>query len=488
MTGRIRPRRPSRSRIQPFPLPRLRILLRTRRVQVLLACAVALVVAAVAVLTAVSRAGSPDGGPSGSQTRTATIGLMAPMSGDLASVGTAVRNAVRLAVDEANADGASPGWKIRVSVQDDLSRPDGGAQAAGELAADDTVIGVVGPLSSTVAMVAMPTLSAAGIAVVSPSNSQPGLTGLDTAPPRARPYRTYFRLSGTDALQARTGAEYAVRTMGRSRIAVVDGGPDFGVSLAERFTSDARDLGATVTGIHKVHGSTDDPAELDAVAGQLRDEIPDLVYVATGYAFAAKLRNELDAHGPSVSVLGSDGLFDPRYPRRTQSASEGDVVTDLGAPLSELPQAGSFAAAYLQRWGGDVTNHDTNRDGSGHGSGGDRTATSAATHGKVPRASDRPNPAASPSPSPDVDAIPPVAAYAYDATRALLRAAGGVLPGRGQVDAATRAAIVTAVGEGRFPGVTGEVGFDVWGDAVAPVVTVYAVRVQLFVPVGVYRP
>ncbi len=491
-----------------------------RRVPAVLAAAVALIVVIAAVVMVKLATGSPADGPSGARTQTATLGLMAPLSADLAPVGTAVRNAVRLAVDEANSQGAIPGWKIRMSVQDDLSRPDGGARAAGTLAADQSVIGVVGPLSSTVAMVALPTLDAAGIAVVSPSNSRPELTGAASSTPRTRPYRTYFRLSGTDVLAARYAAEYAVRVMGRSRIAVVDGGPDFGTSLAERFAAEASRLGATVTGIHPVDGSADDGSEVDQVARHLRAEAPDLVYVATGYAFAVKLRNELAEHGPAVSLLGSDGLFDPHYPGRTQSASEGDLVTDLAAPLSELPGAGQFAAAYLDRWpdeaagdnnrgsdarsgepgrgvpasgsptsGGPVSGGGTGggaRTGAGGpGGGGDRvapgTGSPAGGDGRV-TVSARP----AVSPSPDVDVIPPVAAYAYDAARALLRAAGGVLPGRDKVDEATRAAIVTAVGQGRFPGATGDVGFDAWGDPLTPVVTVYAVRNQTFVPVWIH--
>ncbi|WP_052914939.1 branched-chain amino acid ABC transporter substrate-binding protein [Protofrankia coriariae] len=481
-----------------------------------LAAVVAVTVALVAVLAVALAGGPPAHGPSAARARTATLGLIAPLSADRTPVGAAVRNAVRLAVDEANAQGTIPGWKVRLSVQDDLSRPDGGARAAGTLAADQSLIGVVGPLSSTVAMVALPTLDAAGIAVVSPSNSQPELTGITSsallASPaaRGRPYRTYFRLSGTDVLAARDAAEFAVRVIGRQRIAVVDGGPDFGTSLAQRFATEATRLGAAVTGTHRVDGSADDTTEVEQVARYLRIEAPDLVYVATGQAFAGKLREELAEHGPAVSILGSDGLFDPHYPEQARDTAEGDLVADLGAPLSALPAAGRFAAAYLDRWPAESDSDSAGggdpRSGEPHGgeSGRDAPATGApaggGSTGGSPAAA---GPAgdgqadgdghavvsASPavSPAPDVDVIPSVAAYAYDAAQALLRAAAGVLPGRDTVDEAARAAIVTAVGQGRFPGVTGDVGFDAWGDPLTSVVTVYEIRRQRFVPVWVHR-
>ncbi len=327
-------------------------------------------------------------------------------------------------------------------------------------------------------------------------------------------------------LAARDAAEYAVRVIGRHRIAVVDGGPDFGTSLAQRFATEATRLGAAVTGTHRVDGSADDTAEVEQVARYLRAEAPDLVYVATGQAFAGKLREELAEHGPAVSILGSDGLFDPHYPEQARDAAEGDLVADLGAPLSALPAAGRFAAAYLDRWPAESDSDSAGggdpRSGEPHGGEPGRDAPAAgAPAGGGASSADGPSAVSPPgggsaggspaaagpagdgqadggghavvsaspaaSPAPDVDVIPSVAAYAYDAAQALLRAAAGVLPGQDTVDEAARAAIVTAVGQGRFPGVTGDVGFDAWGDPLTSVVTVYEIRGQRFVPVWVHR-
>jgi ABC-type branched-subunit amino acid transport system substrate-binding protein len=80
------------------------------------------------------------------------------------------------------------------------------------------------------------------------------------------------------------------------------------------------------------------------------------------------------------------------------------------------------------------------------------------------------------------EAIPAVAAYAYDAARAIIRAAATVLPGRTTVDAATRHDLVTAIGSGSFAGITGSVAFDRWGDTRSPTVVLYTVLGGRFVP------
>jgi ABC-type branched-subunit amino acid transport system substrate-binding protein len=81
--------------------------------------------------------------------------------------------------------------------------------------------------------------------------------------------------------------------------------------------------------------------------------------------------------------------------------------------------------------------------------------------------------------------IPALAAYGYDAARALLRAAAAVLPGRLEVDDAARAGVAADIGRSSFAGVTGEVSFDAFGDRRDPRAVIYAVRDGRFVPVVV---
>nr|MDT0665996.1 hypothetical protein [Micromonospora sp. DSM 115978] len=80
-----------------------------------------------------------------------------------------------------------------------------------------------------------------------------------------------------------------------------------------------------------------------------------------------------------------------------------------------------------------------------------------------------------------------VAAYAYDAARTVIRAAGVVLPGRPAVDEAARGAVVAAIAHGSFVGVTGRVAFDRWGDPFTAVATVYTVLDDRFVPLKLVR-
>ncbi|ABW11473.1 Extracellular ligand-binding receptor [Parafrankia sp. EAN1pec] len=500
---------------------------RDTRGRVILAAVLVLVLAVPAGLGLGLAAVLGGAGSGASATKVATIGVMAPLSGGSADAGVSVRDAVTLAVEEANRQGAVPGWKLEVAAHDDLARPDGGAAGADLFADDSRVIGVVGPLSSSVAMVSLDRLSSAGIPVISPSNAEPTLTAPETAS-NTRPYPTYFRLSGTDELLAQVTADYAVNTLGRSRISVVDGGPDYGtITLAERFARHARNAGATVPTVHRVDGASTAGEQVRETAKAIQDEAPDLVYLATGADFAGELRGALADEGVAVQVMGADGLLDRDYVERSDSMADGDVVADLSVPLSRLPAAGAFVTAYSERFGGPTVGADgLLPDGTStepapapapaaSGAPGRATATSASvdpshTSGSVSAADEAgasrsgASEAGTASPSErelevrrardaalaDLReaAIPPVAAYAYDAARALIRAAAAVLPGRTEVDVATRQALVRAVGAGDFAGVTGQVAFDTKGDVIDPRVVLYSVLGGNFVPLQVDSP
>ena len=107
---------------------------------------VPLAVAALALSACGSRGdtGSASGGTAGgASTKTAKIGVIAPLSGDLSALGKGIQHSVELAVKQANDTNAIPGWKISVEAVDDEGKPDVGKNAATKLASDAQVIGVV---------------------------------------------------------------------------------------------------------------------------------------------------------------------------------------------------------------------------------------------------------------------------------------------------------------------------------------------------------
>jgi branched-chain amino acid transport system substrate-binding protein len=104
------------------------------------------------------------------------IGLNMVKSGALKSVGEATETAVEIAVDEINAKGGIGGKKIKLVKYDTGSDPKQAATATQTFAQDDNALAIIGPFSSSEAVVAFPVGERLGIVQMPNAASTPGIT------------------------------------------------------------------------------------------------------------------------------------------------------------------------------------------------------------------------------------------------------------------------------------------------------------------------
>lgn len=283
--------------------------------------------------------GATDGDP-----KVVTIGVIAPVDNGLVDFGRGIANSVRVAVDQANAQDAIPGYRIEVEVVDDSSNPTVGEAAAEELAANDTVIGVVGSYNSGVAAVAAPVLDAANIVMVSPANTDPKLTvGDDPANPQ-RPFNGYFRVIGTDTEQVEVLVDYVTGTYNAGTTAVVTESTSVSDGKSQGFADSFVGRGGEVTSFVTL---PDNRASYDlpAVAAEVAAANPDIVFFGGEYDVAVQLSTALSAVGLVVPLVGADGMKDDRYISLAGAASTGDLASTVAVP-DTADGAEAFFAAY----------------------------------------------------------------------------------------------------------------------------------------------
>ncbi|GAA3119598.1 hypothetical protein GCM10020254_78340 [Streptomyces goshikiensis] len=177
----------------------------TRRSTVLTVALATLAVAGVLTWT-LSGDDSPDGkGGSATPSVTVVIGVDAPLSGDLSVFGAGIKNSADLAVRNANQTRHVPGVNFEIKALDDQAQPGKGQENATRLIADDKVLGVVGPLNSSVAAAMLRPFEQANLVNVSPANTNPAPDvrsrlgqGRQVPPvPDLLPYRRHGRGPGT---------------------------------------------------------------------------------------------------------------------------------------------------------------------------------------------------------------------------------------------------------------------------------------------------
>ena len=292
-----------------------------------------------------------------------TIGVHMPISGDRASEGIAVRNAVQLAVDQANEAGGVEGVELAVKahdtgVDDDPAR---GAAAANRMAGDPRTIAAVGPFTSPVAGSTIPITNRAGLLECSPSNSYPGLTKPEHGALEfraAHPDRiNYVRLSPSTDVQARALAAFVTHDLdAESALVIAD--PEWQVETTE-FVRAFTALGGQVAKAKLTAGTS--PA---TALGPLDDtSAPDAVVFA-GHTFsrpgAAEVRRAMREAGhestPFVSwdgILDGSGTDEGSYLQRAGEAADGTYV----ALASFAPPRADFVDAYRSAFGEEPTDY-----------------------------------------------------------------------------------------------------------------------------------
>lgn len=350
---------------------------------------------------------------------TLTLGVIAPLSGELSALGKGIENSAKLAVDQANEKCAVKGYKLALQAEDDQKTPQLGAQAATKLASTPNVVGVVSTLNSSVSQSVQPILDGAGILQISPANTADSLTkGEDPNNPK-RPYPTYFRTCTVDSLQGPYAANYLIKKSGKKKIAIITDGLTYGEGLADSFTTQAEKNGAQIVTRQKI-GEKD--TDFSSVIAAVKPFAPDAIYYGGQYPQAGPLSKQFAGAGLSVPVMGGDGIFDAQY--IALGGKDGDLATSVGAPTEELESAKAFVDAYEKA--------------------GFKESFSA------------------------------YGAFSYDAANVIIAAVAETI-GDGEWADSMRADVVKAAQDYSGEGATGEVAFDENGDSTNTVLTVYQV-------------
>ncbi|WP_345421085.1 branched-chain amino acid ABC transporter substrate-binding protein [Actinomycetospora chlora] len=385
---------------------------------------VAVLATAVALLAAgCGGAGrlSGTGGDCDTSRGTLVVGLVAPLSGELSSVGLGMKNSADLAVTQANARCAVPGYHLAVQSQDDRADPATGAAAAATLARDPSIVGVLGPFNSSVAQAVQPVLGEAGVVQISPGSTATTLTrGANAVTAPLRQYQTFFRTVATDAVQGPAAATYLTRAEDKRRVAVVSDGKTYGEGIAEEFAKQLVTEGGEVAARISAPPGGDRARVVAAVAAAS----PDAVFYGGEYPEGGPLSAALAAAGVRVPVMGGDGVVNPGYV--TAGGREGDLGTSVGPPPETLPAAREFVDAYRQ---------------AGY-----------------------------------PEAIGSYGAFTFDAANVLIDSAVRTLGEDRDWSAALRPEMVRAVQGFHGDGITGPLSFDRFGDVSTDAVTIYRVQ------------
>lgn len=267
-----------------------------------------------------------------------------PFTGDLAPVGQGGLHGVQMAVDDLNARGGINGTKVQVEVADDTGKPDIGVTLANKLAAEDTLLGVIGPMNSSVVIATAPTFERAGLPFITESGSNPKITESG--------WKVAHRLCARDDTQGPADAKFATATLGSKKIFVLDAKTTYTQGLADQFEQAAKSAGATTQRDSVTSGTKD----ASPIATKIKAYGPDLLFFADEGPEAPLVLQALKSLGVSVgsgfNYMGTDGQFDTKqFIQGAQGAAEGAYVSNIAPDINSLPASSrDFVTRYTAKY------------------------------------------------------------------------------------------------------------------------------------------
>ena len=283
-----------------------------------------------------------------------------PRTGSANGQTTSMVNGLKMAIAETG--GKIAGYTIAYEDWDDASPERGQWDPALEAAnaqhavQDADVMAYIGTYNSGAAKISMPILNQAGIVMVSPANTYPGLTkpgtGEANEPAVYRPSGklNYFRVVPADDIQGDVAATFAKET-GFKKVFILDDRELYGKGVAGVFERVAKKLGLTVTGHEGIDAKA---ANFRSLVTKIKSTGADLVYFGgTTQSGAGQLAKDLVASGVKAKLMLPDGC---RESALIESAGKENLdgrayVTFGGLPPSQLQGKGrAFYEAYKQKY------------------------------------------------------------------------------------------------------------------------------------------
>ena len=353
------------------------------------------------------------------------IAFWGVITGADASLGIDAQRGVEIAI--ADRGGKLLGHDILLTSEDAGCTPEGGATAAARLAADSTIVGLVGSVCSDETVGGIQAITNAGLTTISPSNTRPLLTD----PSRGPEFAGYLRTAHSDAFQGKAVAEFVYNELHLTTAATIHDGSGYAEALQQVFADDFTALGGTIT----VQGAvkkldTDMHTVLNTVATSNNGAAPEVLYfpvfTAEGGFIAAQTS---DVTGLADTILiGSDGLFSQDFVNAAGPNAEGMYLSS--------PDFTKFPAGYQSF----LTKYQT-------------------AYGEAP--------------------IQIFHAHAYDAANILMDAIEKVAVVSGDTVTIDKGALRAAIYATKdFAGITGTLTCGEFGDCGAPVIAVYQITAR----------
>ncbi len=305
------------------------------------------ILSVIAILAMVMAGCAPAAATTAPQTSLGTIKIatQSPLSGSQSNVGVGIKNGAELALSQLSGPLTTMGFKVELAAYDDQADPNTGVANAKKIVSDSAILCVVGHYNSGVQIPSSEEYHNAGLANVSPANTNPKVTD--------RGYLEVNRIVGRDDTQGAVGAQFA-KSKGITSVYVLHDKTTYGQGIAQFFQVEAGAQGIKVLGFD----GTTELANFDPVLSPALASKPDAIYLGGMAPQWAVLIKQAREKGYMGMFISDDGFDDPNAAKIAGDAltqGTGTFYSTVSGPASAYEGTAKFQADYKTKYSADPT-------------------------------------------------------------------------------------------------------------------------------------
>jgi branched-chain amino acid transport system substrate-binding protein len=276
--------------------------------------------------SAAAAATSSSGGSSGGGSKcTASIGIEAPLTGQVAVLGQEQLAFAQLAVA---ADNSANGTNITIVQGDTQLQPAQATTVTQQFVSNSKIVGVVGPAGSQEVEAVGPLFGRAGLAFITGSATNSALTTSGKNP-------TFFRVVSRDDVQGPQDAHYIINHLHPKSLMIVDDQEAYSTGLVAAMTPIFKAAGIKVDHESVSQKVTDFSSLVAKVTPSTNVVVLPWQVAANGQQFG---KNLAEQHKNAV-IVGTDGLFSP-----SSFTTNGAYVSSFGPDINYIAADKAIAA------------------------------------------------------------------------------------------------------------------------------------------------
>ncbi|MBU8714704.1 MULTISPECIES: branched-chain amino acid ABC transporter substrate-binding protein [Brevibacillus] len=295
------------------------------------------VVVAALLSLSLAVAGCANQGQGAADANEILVGVLLPVTGNNATDGKDMQNAIEMAVKKVNDSGGVLGKKLKIEVADDGCDPQMATTAANKLVSQN-VVAVVGGYCSGATLPSSGVFKNANIPMIVPAANSAKLP--------AQGYDTLFLINGLTPDQAQTAADYMAANQAK-KVALIHDNSAYAKDLADFAKAAVEKSGGTVIAYEAIN-----PEEKDfsALVTKLKGLQPDATYFTGYYAAGGLLVKQFKQKAvPGLFLVGDGSFSEDVIKIAGADNAEGLLIT--ATPTAEFIEgAEAFTTEYKQTY------------------------------------------------------------------------------------------------------------------------------------------